>query len=108
MARARNTEATFLISGLRPTLRQLLEEEAQAEQRSIQDVIRSILCAHYELDCAPVAGWIRRDAWDGSATILLKMQEELFQALKADSRESGESMQSLVHQALEAHYASVT
>lgn len=95
----------FLIRGMSPALRDALEEDAQAAGLPIQETLRRILCAHYDLDCSPINGMLRKDAWGDATTILVKMQPELFFALKEDAAETGESMQALVHQALEGHYA---
>ena len=94
----------FLIRGMSPALRDALEADAQAAGLPLQETVRRILCDHYDLDCSPINGMLRKDAWEGSPTILVKMQPELFSAIKQDAAETGESMQSLVHQALEGRY----
>jgi predicted HicB family RNase H-like nuclease len=92
----------FLIRGLSPSLRAALE--ADSTEQPIQETVRSILCEHYDLDCSPISGNVREDARRRSLTILVKMQPELFSALKQDAEETGESMQKLVHEALESRY----
>jgi hypothetical protein len=92
----------FLIRGLSPSLRAALE--ADSKDRPIQESIRETLCYHYGLNCSPINGNVREDARRRSLTIIVKMQPELVSALKQDAEETGESMQSLVHQALEARY----
>lgn len=87
-----------------PHLRVALEADAIEAGKPIQNIMRGILCEHYDLDCSPIYGNIRKDAWKSAATMRLKMQPELFQALKEDAAETGESMRSLVMEALEAHY----
>lgn len=96
----------FLIRGMSPQLRAALE--ADSREQPIQETVRSILCAHYGLDCSPINGMVREDARRRSLTILVKMQPELFSALKQDAAETGESMQRIAHEALEAHYSAVT
>ena len=92
----------FLVRGLSPSLRAALEEDSR--ERPIQETVREILCAHYDLDCTPINGPAQHRTRSGSLTILVKMQPELFSALKQDAAETGESMQSLVHKALESRY----
>lgn len=71
----------------------------------MQETIRGILCAHYDLECSPLrSSWPRDDARNGSQTILVRMHPELWVALKEDASETGESMQALTHAALAAHY----
>ena len=98
----------FLIRNLDEGLRERLEEDAREAHEPLQETVRMILCAHYALDCPETRGWIRKDAWGDATTILVRMPQELFDALKSDATRSGESMQSLVHEALEAHYSGVT
>ena len=91
-----------------PELRKQLELDAQDERLSLQEIVRSILCAHYDLDCTPKSGTQRADQWNGAATVLLKnMQPELFSAIKEDAAETGKSMRSLILEALESHYQGV-
>ena len=98
----RSRKPYFLIRGMSPSLRAALE--ADSRDQPIQETVRSILCAHYDLDCSPINGMVREDARRRSLTILVKMQPELFSALKQDAEETGESMQRLVHEALESRY----
>lgn len=95
----------FLIRGMSPALRLALELDSTEAGQPIQETVRRILCAHYDLECSPIEGSIRKDAWESAATILVKMQPELFWAIKEDAAETGESMQVLCHQALEVHYS---
>lgn len=101
--------ATFLVRRMSDQLREALEAESKARDISLQDVMREILCAHYELDCEPVGPGVRKEAeWNGSPTVLLKMQPLLFSAIKKDAADSGESMRSLVLGALESRYVTST
>ena len=97
----------FLLRSMEPGLRKRLEKDAKRSKQPLIEVVRSILCEHYDLECTPITGdrtpWQRQ--WEGSSTILLKLQPELFEAIKRDSEESGESMRVCVLGALEAHYA---
>lgn len=97
--------ATFLIRNLDEGLRERLEADAREQGEPLAETIRMILCAHYDLDCPETKGWPRKEAWGKATTIRLVMPPQLFDALKSDASRSGDSMQSLVHAALEGHYA---
>lgn len=84
-----------------------LEADAIRDGISIQEATRRVLCAHYDLDCPPITGMKREDAWTSSLTIVVRMSPELFQAIQDDAEETGEYRQRLVHAALEAHYLAV-
>ncbi len=96
---------TFLLRGMSQELRKRLEREAKREKISFQEVIRSILCEHYTLDCPRMSKAARPAEWTSATTILLKMPVELWVAIKRDSEESGEAMRTLVLEALEGRYA---
>ena len=102
------TGPTFLLRNISESLREHLEADAKELDRPLQEVVRSILCAHYSLDCGPKQGKQRDEQWTGAQTILLKdLPTELFAAIKKDAKETGESMRSLLIQALENHYQEV-
>lgn len=96
------TWTTFLLRNIDPRLLRQLRKDAKRDKRSLNDFIRSILCAHYELECPPSGAHSTLEF--GARTQLLKLQPELFQAIKSGSEESGETMRDLVLNALEAHY----
>ena len=93
---------SFLVRDLDPRVLKRIRSEAKRTHLPVQEVMRSILCAHYELDCIPSRHKPRKE--EGSRTKVLRMQPELWQAVKDDSEETGTSMQLLVREALEAHY----
>lgn len=94
----------FLLRNMNRKLRHRLEADAKKANESLAETVRGILCEHYLIDCSEIEGAIRRDVWNASLTVLLKLQPELFQAIKDDSAESEESMRSLIIGALETHY----
>lgn len=96
------TWTTFLLRNIDPKLLRRLNADARAEGRSFSDLVRSILCEHYSLDCPPSGA---HSKWEfGSRTQLLKLQPELFQAIKEDAAETGLSMRYLVMEALDRRY----
>lgn len=92
----------FLVRNLDPQLLKRLRQDARRESLSLQNLMRRILCEHYELDCPPLGKTTRIE--HGSRTQRLRLHPEVWEALKADSEESGESMQNLVHAALAGRY----
>ncbi len=95
----------FVVRDLDPKLLRLIRKEAKRERTPVAEVMRQTLCAHYELDCIPTRYAPRQEL--GSRTKVLRMQPALWQAVKDDAEESGLSMQSVVHEALNAHYMEV-
>lgn len=96
------TWTAFLLRNIEIGLLRKLKKDARQEKRSLSDLIRDILCAHYKMECAPSGADSKLEF--GARTQLLKLQPELFQAIKEDSAESGISMRELVLDALESRY----
>ena len=94
--------AKFLVRDLDPRLLSKIRADADAQDRSLSDIMREILCAHYELDCPPSGKTSRLE--HGARTQILRMHPDLKLALELDSDVTGVSQQRLVHEALEAHY----
>jgi predicted HicB family RNase H-like nuclease len=93
---------SFIVRNLDPQLLRRLRTDARAEKRSLQDFIRHVLCEHYDLDCPSIGATPRLEL--GARTKRVLLNREVWEALKADSEETGESMQQLVHQALAQRY----
>lgn len=98
----------FLLRDMGSELRERVEADAEERDTSLAEVVRSILCERYGLECQPIEGWGARAHLRGeTTTILLRLQPELFNRLKGHSRRftrNKRSMRSLVIEALEAHY----
>lgn len=95
----------FLVRDLDRGVLKLMRKEARAERVPLAEHLRSILCAHFSLDCIPSRARPRESK--GATTIVLRMQPELWQAVKDASESSGNSMQTIVREALEAPYREV-
>lgn len=96
------TWTTFLLRNIDPKLLRRLNSDAKREKRSFSDLVRSRLCEHYALDCPPSGA---HSKWEfGARTQLLKLQPELFNAIKEDALQTGLSMRGLVLEALESRY----
>ncbi len=95
----------FVVRDLDRSLLNVIRKQAKKERVPVAEVMRQTLCAHYELDCIPTRYAPRQEL--GSRTKVLRMQPALWQAVKDDAEESGQSMQSVVHEALGEHYMEV-
>ena len=73
---------------------------AQDDQVSVAEAMRQRLCEFFSLDCVPSRAGARPDS--GASTRLLRLQPELFEAIKIRARTEGESMQQVVKAALGA------
>jgi hypothetical protein len=92
----------FLLRNIDRRLLARLQRDARREHRSLSDFIRSLLCAHFSLDCPPSEAQTRLEF--GAQTQLLRLHPELFMAIKEEHLESGESMRSIVMEILETRY----
>ena len=93
---------SFLVRDLDPYLLEDIRLQAEREERSISDVIRSVLCEHYRLKCPPSGRSTRVEF--GAQTIRLRMHPKLWNKIRTQSLRRNVSMQRLVHDALEARY----
>lgn len=94
----------FLLREIPEELLVLIRDDALEGERSLSDLMRSILCSHYELDCPPSGS---ASKYGGSNTLLLRLQPELFDTIKADAAALGTPMRALILDILEAHYMEV-
>lgn len=99
---------TYLLRDIPEATRAALEEDAAREERSMIEILREILCGHYELDCEPVISTARppkpKPATD---TMMLRLQPELWQAIRAeaDQQESRYGATNrIIHGILADHY----
>lgn len=95
---------TFLLRNIEIGLLRKLKKDAKRERRSLSDLIRSILCDRYSLDCPPSGTETRLPKYGGSTTQLLKLHPHLFQTIKIDSQMREVSMRSIILEALESRY----
>ena len=77
---------TYLLRDIPEATRAALEEDAELNGVSLAETMREILCAHYALDCEPVETFGRPPAYTvGTDTMILRVQPELFKAIKEDA-----------------------
>ena len=104
------TWPTYLLRDIPDHLRAQIEEDADLDGRAMIEIIRDILCGHYDLDCPPVDS--RPPApEEGTTTMVLRLQPELWEAIKADAGRDEMTYgatKRVVLGILENHYAGVT
>lgn len=74
---------------------------AAAQNISVADVVRRLLCDRYELSCPPVSrrGYeVARDS--GAANILLRLQPKLMRRLEREAAETGKTKRAIVLEAI--------
>lgn len=94
----------FLLRRTGTELQVQMRLDAQTQDVSLAEVIRSALCEHYDLDCFSPAQPRREDAWDATDTILLRLEAKLMRAIRADAKESGRTMRACILEILERRY----
>lgn len=90
----------FLVRDMDEGTLATFRKQADADQVSVAEYMRQILCSHFELDCVPSRASARPDS--GSTTRLLRLQPELFAAIRERARVEDCSMQQIVKAALGA------
>jgi len=92
--------------GMPAHIREQIEQESEAENMSMAEVVRRILCAHWQLECEPVeqVNYPRPEKRKGTQMMIVRVQPELFSAIKDESIRDEVTMKALIIGALEAHY----
>lgn len=97
---------SYLLDRIPSDLRDRMSEEAEAEDISLQDVVRSALCAHYGADCDLRSGaysW-NSDKDTGAQKMLLRLQPDVFKAMVEQSILEERPIRAVVLSVLERHY----
>jgi hypothetical protein len=97
---------TYLLKSIPREIRQGIEREAGAG--SMAEVIRGILCEYYSLDCEPVIARNKFLKINGTETMVLRLQPELWEEIKRDAKRRRVPHRSVIIEALEMHYTPVT
>jgi hypothetical protein len=95
---------SFLLRDIPTEHRQLLTADAAADNISISDIIRRILCARYRLHCPPESYRYDSAKDIGAETVLLRLQPALWHALEREHERTGRAKRRIILLALEAHY----
>lgn len=96
---------TYLLKQIPPQERRLLSAEAAAQNVSVNDIIRFILCARYNLNCPRESYRYDPDRDQGATNLLLRLQPKLAKALDREAA-GGESKRAIILDAITTHYAS--
>lgn len=96
------TWPSYLLNRIPLPLRERMSAEAEENQMSVADVVRSALCEYYGLECdLRSSTYFPRGL---SSSMVLRLQPEIFQALADQSARSGHSIRRIVLDVLHAHY----
>jgi predicted HicB family RNase H-like nuclease len=95
---------TYLLNGVPDSERRLLSASAAAQNTSVSDVVRSILCARYRMICPRESYYYDAERDTGSTTLLLRLQPKLDAALKRHAARTGRSRRRLILETITSHY----
>lgn len=105
MPRRRVTQwPTYLLKNVQVTRRRHLSKTAAAWDVSVADVVRSLLCGRYGLECPPESYGYDRSRDTKATTLVLRMQPELDKALEREVARTGHSKRRIILDTIEAHY----
>ena len=82
---------SYLLNGIPAEVRAGIEQDADENGESLSEVIRQILCAHYDLECEPVERFSNQTRIDGTRNFHLRVHPDLFHAIKMDAGLAGTS-----------------
>lgn len=98
------TWPAYLLTNIPIPIRLSLSAQAEQDDVSVADTIRNILCTHYELDCPPVsAGGYRTSRDKHHTNLLLRVQPDLFRAIKRDAKRQRRTMRHIIMTILAEH-----
>ena len=94
---------TYLLNGVGETERRFLSERAAAQDCSVSDVVRGILCARYRLHCQPRSTEYRQWQDNGATNLLLRLPMKLWTSIDSDASESGETKRKIILDAIASY-----
>ena len=89
---------------LLPSERQSLSTAAAAQNISIADVARGILCAAYGLHCPPKSRGYHAVKDTGRLNILLRLPPKLWRCIEDEQTRLNETKRAIILDKIEAHY----
>ena len=95
---------TYLLKNVPESERRRLSQSAAAQNVSVSDVVRGLLCARYRLDCPRESYSYQAERDQGARTILLRLQPRLNSALELEVSRTGTSKRRIILDVIEAHY----
>lgn len=94
----------YVLDNIPPAVRAGISDAASEANLSLADTIRAALCARFQLECPPIGKGYER-ARDGGATrMVLRVDQELFDAIKEEAYESSRSMRAVILDVLEGQF----
>jgi hypothetical protein len=97
------TWPSYLLT-LLPSERQSLSASAAAQNVSIADVARGILCAAYGLHCPPKSNGYHAGKDTGRLNILLRMPPKLWRCIEDEQTRLNETKRAIILDKIEAYY----
>lgn len=96
--------ATYLLKRVPESLKADIAAEAAQFSTSSANVVRSILCDHYGLECEPLSTKGRPPLKVDADTMLMRLQRPLFQAIQADAASRNTTQRDVILDVLRAHF----
>lgn len=94
----------YLLTNIPAGLRVSLSAQAEHDDTTVADTVRKILCGHYRLECPPVsAGGYRATRDKHHPNLVLRVQPDLFRAVKADAKVQRRTMRHIIMEILTDH-----
>lgn len=95
---------TYLLKGIPEPERRSLSHQAAAQNTSVSDVVRKILCKRYRLVCPQQSTYYDAARDTGSTTLLLRLHPNLVVALERHAANTGQSRRQLILETITSHY----
>lgn len=93
----------YLLTNIPPALRVSLSAQAERDDTTVADTVRAILCNHYSLECPPVSSGYRASRDKHHPNLILRVQPDLFRAIKKDAKQSRYTMRHIIMTILTEH-----
>lgn len=94
----------YLLKNIPEYERRCLSGAAAAHNISVSDVVRSVLCERYRLDCPPESYGYAAARDTAATTILLRLQPKLARALERERERTGKPKRRIILEAITSHY----
>ena len=95
---------SYLLKAIPPDDRKRLSEDAAAQNISVTDIIRRLLCDRYKLHCPPESYGYQPGRDGGGSNILLRLQPNLALRLDKEAAQTGSSKRGIILEAIASHY----
>lgn len=75
---------------------------------SLADTIRVALCSHYQLECPPIGRGYEEARDEGATRMVLRVEPMLFEKIKNDAGQQGQTMKAVILDVLERRFGEET